>query len=216
MESDWVADSLAQLLAHERLREPFTVVAHEVPQSLDIAGRRLDVRMDRIDQLVGGGTVLIDYKTSSPPTAGWFGERPAAPQLPAYAAHAFRAEDVAAVAFAAPAGKVAGFSGLGAVADLLPGVPSTTTPAAAFVPAEGISCGKRSAPKAARGLDWPVVFDGWQAQAAALVGAFAAGDAAVDPRPQACRYCHLAGLCRIDAPATEDAPDAGDDEGGET
>lgn len=215
VEADWVGDSLAQLVAHEALREPFTVVAHEVPQSLEIAGRRIDVRIDRIDQLVGGGTVIIDYKTSSPATSGWFGERPAAPQLPAYAAHAFKADDVAAVAFAAPAGKVAGFSGLGVSANLLPGVPSTTVPAVPFTPADGVGIGKRSAPKAARGLEWPAVFEGWQAQAAGLVSAFAAGEAAVDPRPQACRYCHLAGLCRIDAPATEEAPDAVDDEGSE-
>ena len=31
-----------------------------------------------------------------------------------------------------------------------------------------------------------------------LAEAFAAGDAAVDPKPNACRYCDLSALCRID------------------
>jgi hypothetical protein len=49
----------------------------------------------------------------------------------------------------------------------------------------------------------------------ALALGFAAGAAAVQPQPGACRLCHLGALCRVDATrhaaVDPDAEDAGDD-----
>ncbi len=42
------------------------------------------MRIDRVDRLLDGARVLIDYKTGAA-TADWRGERPDNPQLPVYA-----------------------------------------------------------------------------------------------------------------------------------
>jgi hypothetical protein len=41
-----------------------------------------------------------------------------------------------------------------------------------------------------------------------LAEQFADGDARVDPKPQACRYCAVRALCRVDALARVNAGDA--------
>ena len=41
----------------------------------------------------------------------------------------------------------------------------------------------------------------WRAVAARLAMEFASGAAAVDPTEEACEYCALASLCRIEQPA---------------
>jgi hypothetical protein len=48
----------------------------------------------------------------------------------------------------------------------------------------------------------------WRERLARLGDQFAAGVAPVDPKPQACRYCHLASLCRIGAAAEIAADDS--------
>ena len=44
---------------------------------------------------------------------------------------------------------------------------------------------------------WGDLLQSWQAQLNALAADFMRGTAAVDPDPQACRYCDLETLCRI-------------------
>ena len=44
---------------------------------------------------------------------------------------------------------------------------------------------------------WGARVAAWDALLERLAGAFAAGEAVVDPKPDACDYCHLAALCRI-------------------
>jgi CRISPR/Cas system-associated exonuclease Cas4 (RecB family) len=41
-----------------------------------------------------------------------------------------------------------------------------------------------------------------------LAGAFARGEAPVDPKPGACDYCHLSALCRIDDEFQAQGPEA--------
>jgi hypothetical protein len=43
----------------------------------------------------------------------------------------------------------------------------------------------------------------WRQQLQALVDQFLRGEAAVQPLPDACDYCHLSLLCRIDSNAVE-------------
>ena len=48
-------------------------------------------------------------------------------------------------------------------------------------------------------LGWEDLGDYFRENLAGLAGQFASGYAPVDPKPQACRYCQLASLCRIGA-----------------
>ncbi len=50
--------------------------------------------------------------------------------------------------------------------------------------------------KATKG-EWQSLLDDWQKAVDGLIGAYARGDARVDPLPQLCNRCHLAGLCRV-------------------
>jgi ATP-dependent helicase/DNAse subunit B len=44
---------------------------------------------------------------------------------------------------------------------------------------------------------WEALLAHWDVCLTALANDFAAGEAAVDPLPQACNYCKLASVCRI-------------------
>jgi len=48
----------------------------------------------------------------------------------------------------------------------------------------------------------------WRAILTGLIRAFLAGDAAVDPRPGACDYCHVIDICRISERASGVEPPA--------
>ena len=50
----------------------------------------------------------------------------------------------------------------------------------------------------------------WAQVLAALAEQFADGDARVDPKPQACRYCAARALCRVDALARATVQDGED------
>ena len=50
-------------LALEKQREPFTVIDNEHPITMQFAGMTLNGKIDRIDELADGSTLLIDYKS---------------------------------------------------------------------------------------------------------------------------------------------------------
>jgi hypothetical protein len=60
--------------------------------------------------------------------------------------------------------------------------------------------------------DWEALQRYWRGNLERLAAEFVAGHAVVDPERDACRYCHLPMLCRIDelGGATE-ADEEGDD-----
>lgn len=72
-------------LAVELGRPPFAVVARERRAEVDLAGLRVQLRIDRIDRLADGRLLLLDYKTGPVRAGGWDGDRPEDPQLPLYA-----------------------------------------------------------------------------------------------------------------------------------
>jgi ATP-dependent helicase/nuclease subunit B len=76
---------IAQWLAYEKTRSPFTVVAIETAQTIHFKGVNIHVRIDRVDQLADGSFLIIDYKTGEANIKAWQGERPKEPQLPLYA-----------------------------------------------------------------------------------------------------------------------------------
>jgi RecB family exonuclease len=189
LEQQWLRDALLRLLDVERLREAFRVDEPELEQTITLEGRQLKVRLDRLDRLYGGDTVLIDYKTGQAKISDWLGERPQDPQLPTYAAHLPRAP--VAVAVARLAGNNTGFVGLSKRSGLLPGSGMRDV---------------RGVPALA-GQSWEQMLERWRALSVELAAQFAAGIARVDPLRGACRRCGLQGLCRVERLRAEPGDD---------
>lgn len=76
---------IGEWLAIEKKRAPFTVVAIEEAQTVQLNGMNINIRIDRVDQLQDGSFLIIDYKTGKAHLNAWKGERPKEPQLPLYA-----------------------------------------------------------------------------------------------------------------------------------
>jgi probable DNA repair protein len=182
---------LAAWLDVEALRSPFEVVASERQRAITLGGLSVDIQVDRLDWLPGGGFAIIDYKTGAVSPAHWEGERPDAPQLPLYAATLD--EPVGAVLFAHLAAGDLRFRGLQEGA----GVPQATEYSLS-------KAGKASGGTLADHIaEWRRVLENLGRQ-------FAAGAAAVSPKtPQSCLHCDLPALCRVGglAAEVEDAPE---------
>jgi probable DNA repair protein len=190
---------LREWLRLEHERPPFTIQSVELPAEVAIGGLNLRVRIDRVDRLDDGSSLLIDYKSGKKSLADWMGERPAEPQLPLYAA-AMR-EQVRGVAFAivrrascAYAGLTDGDQGIAGVMD-----------AAEWTAKIDM-------------LSWDELRAQWLRVLETLATAFREGDARVDPRDGArtCQYCSLPALCRVgDSRNTDEEEDAqgGEDDG---
>ena len=106
----------------EKQRADFSVQACEKSQIINIEGLEITCRIDRIDALEGGGLVVIDYKTGTPPALKtWADVRIQEPQLPLYASLALQNNRVVAACFARVNIEECKFSGL-AENEVLPSV----------------------------------------------------------------------------------------------
>jgi len=85
LEAERLTELVSDWLEYERERQPFTVAGTEVKRQVTIAGLTFTLRLDRIDELAGGGKLVIDYKSSEVGPKAWAGERPDDVQLPLYA-----------------------------------------------------------------------------------------------------------------------------------
>ena len=189
----------------ERQRAPFSVVATELEnvltvqlkEPLSFARARMNVRIDRIDELGSGGRVILDYKSGQRPTADWYGARPSHPQLLAYLAAV--GEQAIAMATVNVTAREVRFDGIASSAQLLPKVK-------AVIPPEG-SDGDSAAAWELRRREWVEIIE-------QLAAGFVAGNAPVDPKQGACDYCHVKGLCRIAerAQSEEEIPEEALDE----
>ncbi len=180
LECAWLTRVMQKWLMAERSRHAFTVLECEQPHEVNVAGFMLSVRIDRVDQLSDGSTVILDYKTGQRDTRKWLGPRPNPAQLPFYAAH--RQPPPEAVALAMLSTVKQSFAGLAARDDLLPSM-------------KGIESLRRDA--GYLGRDWASVIAEWQNVTTELVRTFASGESSVDPAPGACERCQLSGVCRI-------------------
>jgi RecB family exonuclease len=169
---------IAALCQLDRTRGEFRVVSTERGVDLRLAGARLRMRVDRIDELADGGLVVLDYKTGAHRAADWYGERPTYPQLLAYLSAL--GDEVAALAAVWVSSRELRFDGVSRTPGLLPGVQSARAE-------------RGTAPEAA----WQTRRHGWRIILERLVGAFLAGEARLDPKPGACRGCHVISICRI-------------------
>ncbi|HXQ30431.1 MAG TPA: PD-(D/E)XK nuclease family protein [Steroidobacteraceae bacterium] len=193
LERRWLERALLTLADVELTRTPFEVIGRESADAVDLGGYALHIRLDRLDRLPDGSTVLIDYKTGKSLPRRWAGARPDALQLPIYAAS--RAVPPAAVAIARlPIAIDKKFRGLAARDGLLPDVGAL----------------ERARQPELRGQTWQGLIDEWRAVCVRLALEFGRGIAAVDPADAACERCALAAFCRIE----ERAVGSGEDEPG--
>lgn len=180
---------LGDWLELERRRtQSFEVLALEQDRVIELCGLQLSTRADRVDRLADGSLAIIDYKTGrSVGRQGWFDERLTEPQLPLYCLH--EAGDVGAALLARVRRDDRGcqFIGLSRAADVAPGV---------------------DVPDPERdGADWPGMLTHWQRALTGLADEIAAGRADPTPSRQACEYCPLGALCRVQEMLREDAGD---------
>ena len=187
---------LRALLEVDMGRPPFRVADVEAPKEFVLADRRLKVRIDRIDELEDGSTIVIDYKSSraSKPKR-WTGSHPDRPQVAAYAA--LLDPTPVAAAYLYLGNDPPQFFGLAAASGTLANVRAPHEYSHA----------------ALAGRSWDSVIDEWRKITNALARAFAAGVTVVDPTPEACRYCELEGLCRVQRPTPPQPEPAIDEEG---
>jgi ATP-dependent helicase/DNAse subunit B len=171
---------LGKWLAAEAEREPFAVeLLEQGAQTASHAGLEFSVRIDRVDRLRDGARVLIDYK-SGLAGADWRGDRPDNPQLPMYAL--LHPEALVAVAYGQ--------------------INSAECCFVAEAERDGIfrPGSRRSTLEGRPSLG--ELIQAWSQRLDKIAAEFAAGRAAVDPIPGACRTCRLHGLCRV--PSTLD------------
>ena len=160
---EWIAVELTRPQA-------FAVIACEQALEADLAGLRLNIRVDRVDELADGRRLIIDYKSSDPGVGAWLDERMAEPQLPAYASLSQPAPD--GIAFARVRSGDSAYVALCASADLLA--------------------------RARIADDWPAQLNRWQAAVNALAAEVLAGEAAVVFSDELdLRYCEVLPLLRL-------------------
>ena len=168
---------IGKLLEIERGRAPFRVRHTEQSSRLQLAGQELRLRIDRLDALASGGLAILDYKSGRRVGADWYGDRPSHPQLLAYLAAV--GDEVVALATVNVTAREVRFDGIAVTEELLPGLAGVAAAA--------------GQPQAA----WQARIEEWRRLVERLAGAFAAGQAAVDPKPGACDFCHVASVCRV-------------------
>lgn len=189
IEARRVARLLGQVLELERERADFVIEALERDTLLTLAGRAVNLRLDRLDRLADNRFAVIDYKSGQAASFEAASDRPERPQLLAYAVAV--GEQVAAVAALHVHAGAISWKGLADRPDRLPGV---------------------GAPRAGE-RSWPQLLSHWAQLIDGLAAEFVDGRADVQPLPGVCRHCHLPLACRIGtAPSGAERLEASDDE----
>jgi probable DNA repair protein len=164
---------LMEWLEIEKQRPPFSVLGPEQKRLVNIGGLAINLRIDRVDELPGGGQIILDYKTGEVKGSAWMGDRPTEPQVPLYCATSSApVAGAALVQIHAGDLKVRGLDQSSSFPDL-----------------------KRM--QTAGDGTLPEQVEEWKRVLAALAERFRAGHAEVDPLPGACDYCGVTALCRI-------------------
>lgn len=172
---------LEEWMREEAARLPFRVIACEKElKGVNAGGLKLNLRVDRIDEVEGSKSLLIDYKTGVVSPNDWKPPRPNEPQLPLYAVFG-NVENLSGVLFACIR---AGLTGLtGSVADVKAQLFANAKPNSTLA--------KEPYTESMR--------DTWHDALLALAEDFLRGEAAVNPKQgkKTCQYCPMPGLCRV-------------------
>jgi probable DNA repair protein len=170
--SDW--------LDLELKREPFEVISHEKTENITIGSLNLSLRVDRVDKLINGYKMVIDYKTGKNNSiSSWFDDRIDEPQLPIYAL--LDPSSTIGICFAQVTSSENKFLGISQYDIGIPGVKSLQEVNNSSV------------------ATWPDQIQKWKTDLETLSNEFSSGWALVNPKEneQTCKYCKLHSLCRI-------------------
>ncbi|MCH9770159.1 MAG: PD-(D/E)XK nuclease family protein [Gammaproteobacteria bacterium] len=184
LEQNRLVELLFNWLQFEKTRPAFKVLDCEVKQQINFCGLKLTLKIDRIDQLSDGKQLVIDYKTGSPSVYGWFDERLSDPQLPLYCLTENK-QQYAGLSFAQV--KLGDFQFKGVLDNH-----ATVQEFSKLKTLENYS-------NYTEVYDWPSLLNGWRDAISALANEFMQGVASVTPHENACDYCDLQALCRVDA-----------------
>ncbi len=184
---------VTEWLLYERGRIPFYVLDTEQKTSVSVDGLPLKVRLDRIDRLIDGTLLVIDYKSGDVSPSDWDLPRPDDVQLPLYADFALGLDSsiIGGLVFAKVRAGDTEFSGKvrDAKATLRANLRGNTNLVKKPLDSEQLSAWKQYIEEIA--LD------------------FLAGRAVVNPRdyPETCERCGLQVICRV----SENPPLSGDE-----
>jgi ATP-dependent helicase/DNAse subunit B len=186
---------VTEWLKYESTRVPFTVEETEAVRTVTISGLNMNLRLDRVDRLMDGSPLVIDYKTGIVDPKSWDLPRPDDLQLPLY--KVFGLEPMQPSLFDSYGGPASGglvFAKVrtgdtffaGRVADATKTIDSGLTGKSALVR------------RKLTGLDE----SNWKEYIEGLAEEFANGRAVVDPRdyPKTCERCGLQSVCRVQEP----------------
>lgn len=162
----------------EKQRPPFTVLEQETARFIQIGKLKLQVKIDRIDELENEKQLIIDYKTGAEkPISAWLNERLTEAQLPIYASYA--ATQSHGIAYAQVHSSGAKFYGL---------IDEEEAQFLNLKLSEKVDEQKRP---------WPQLIKDWRNNLLQLSNDFMQGVASITPAPHACDYCELEAICRI-------------------
>ena len=181
---------LLQSLRQKDAERPAFDVAAEVAREFAVGPLLLRMRLDRLDQLAAGGSLVIDYKTGEFTPAGWRGFRLVDCQLPLYAVST-GSRGAAVLELRPPEVRLRG------VGDPALDIDSLRSPDKFF---------------REPGLDWDAVLARWATQLETLAREFAAGDFRVNPADRKWAVGQFASLTRIHSLRSTDS-DVTDDPG---
>jgi len=187
------------LTGWEMPRVDFVVENLEQKLQIEHGGIVMNVVLDRIDR-IGNSLAVIDYKTGVNNKVGtWADDRISNPQLPLYV---LTNEQIEAASFAQVARNQCRFIGVASDGDTLPKVSSEIR--------RTVSDQSAEKPLA----NWQQWRNHWKQSLDSIAGELRSGLASVTPMKNACQFCELKSLCRVnDQPGrTLDDEDSGDDE----
>lgn len=164
----------------EKSRPSFDVISQEETLVAPIANFNIKLRIDRIDEVIGFGKLIIDYKTGKNITIKHcFGDRPESLQLPLYCV--IHPENIIGMAFAKIHSENLELEGISQRSLDFPSIKIL------------------SQVKWSHTQQWSEQINHWQQQLENLGQAFSDGHAEVNPKEieKTCQYCHLKSFCRI-------------------